>query len=258
MRKTREQLERMTRDAIARNQVITFVTYYLSDYGEMVLHAITDTLLKEYGREDLLDVVYTGIKELAMNATKANLKRIIIKDQGFNPDDPAQYDECMRMFKRNIAEDKIRSFRERFREENLPVTITFYHDSGRAIKLKIKNNFTLLPQEEERVRQKFASAEQYNDILQFYTDHSDETEGAGMGLSLVGILLHQSGIDKHQFSIYSSARYNETIARLEIPLTDEYEPKRLRFERQWSESGMDRDAFRVQFVGGSRAPAADR
>ena len=248
MRKTRQQIEQMTVNALRKGQVITFVTHYLSDYGEMVLHAVTETLLKEFNRSDLLDVVYTGIKELVMNATKANLKRILIKEKGFNPDDPAQYDECMRLFKRNIAEDKIRSYKQSFRDNDLPVTVTFYYASGKALMLKIKNNFTLLPQEEERVRDKFANAQQYTDILQFYTNHADETEGAGMGLSLVGILLQQSGIDKHQFSIYSSKRYHETIARLEIPLVDDYEPRRVRFQRQLEESGLSKDDFRLSFV----------
>ncbi len=245
-------MEEATREALRRGQVITFVTHYLSDYGEMVLHAISESLLREMGRPDLLDVVYTGIKELVMNATKANLKRVLIKERGFNPDDPAQYDECMRVLKRNIAEDKIRSYKKSFREHNLPVTITFYHSGTEALMLKIKNNFTLLPQEEDRVREKFANAQRYTDILEFYTNHSDETEGAGMGLSLVGILLHQSGIDKHQFSIYSSRRYQETIARLEIPLKPSYEPRRQRFEREWGDSGMGRDDFRVEFLRGSK------
>ena len=255
MRKTREQIEEMTVRALAKGQVITFVTHYLTDYGEMILHAVTETLLREFNRLDLLDVVYTGIKELVMNATKANLKRVIIKEQGFDSDDPEQYEECMRLFKRNIAEDKIRSYKKSFRDHNLPVTVTFYYATGKALMLKIKNNFTLLPQEEERIRDKFASAEQYTDILQFYTNHADETEGAGMGLSLVGILLHQSGIDKHQFSIYSSKRYKETIARLEIPLVTNYEPRRARFQRELEESGLPAADFRLVFQRDQADPA---
>jgi hypothetical protein len=38
-----------------------------------------------------------------------------------------------------------------------------------------------------------------------------------MGLTMVGKLLDKSGIDKHAFSLYSSSKYRETIAKLEIP-----------------------------------------
>jgi hypothetical protein len=79
-------------------------------------------------------------------------------------------------------------------------------------------------------------------------EHGDETEGAGMGITMVGILLDQSGIDKHAFSLYSSKKYNETIAKLEIPLTKDYVPKRNAFDKELNKHQVERDQLRDKFT----------
>ena len=182
-----------------------------------------------------------------LHAGKANLKRIVFEEAGLNPLSAADYEAGMVIFKRNLPERKIKSYKPKFRELNLPVTITFYYEPGRVLKIKIKNVFTLWPTEEQRIRDKFRYAQNFEDLMAFYLEHG--AEGAGMGMALVGILLDQMGIDRHLFSIYSSARYNETIARLEIPLSPDYESRRARFDREWQASGLtDKDAFRARFV----------
>jgi hypothetical protein len=247
-RRSRAEIESLLDDAITRSRIITLVTYYLSDYGETVMNAITSRLLTRFERPDLNDVVYTCLKELVMNAGKANLKRIVFAESGLDPMSPEDYDRGMVAFKQNLPERRIKSYRSKFRKYNLPVTVTFYYEPFRVLKIKIKNVCTLWPTEEERIREKFRYACDYQDLMQFYLAHGDETEGAGMGMALVGILLDQLGIDRHLFSIYSSERYNETIARLEIPLCPEYESRRARFEREWRASGLDKDTFRAGFV----------
>ncbi|MCB1316018.1 MAG: hypothetical protein KDK27_08700, partial [Leptospiraceae bacterium] len=73
----REKLAEILDRGIERGRTITLKTYYLSDYGEMVLHMVTSRILARYDRSDLNDVVYTAAKELIINATKANLKRLL-------------------------------------------------------------------------------------------------------------------------------------------------------------------------------------
>jgi len=233
--------------SLAENRVITLITYYLSRYGEHVLNAILSRILIRFGRNDLQEVVYTSVKELIMNATKANLKRVVFNDLGLDPHLPNQYDEGMAFFKKNLIEDRMKEYREKFRTANLPVTVTFYYEPFKVLHVKVKNNFTLLPEEERRIREKFDNARSFDNLMDFYLHFSDNTEGAGMGLSLVGILFAQSGIDRHAFSIYSSERYNETIARLEIPLGPEYRTRRDRFTEEMSRSGASAEELRQKF-----------
>lgn len=88
------------------------------------------------------------------------------------------------------------------------------------IDLEIRNNFPLLPIEAERVKEKFINAKKYDNLFEFFMEHGDSTEGAGMGITMVEILLSQSGFDRRLFSIYSSERKKETVARVEVPLDD--------------------------------------
>lgn len=78
-------------------------------------------------------------------------------------------------------------------------------------------------------------------------EYGDSTEGAGMGITMVGILLDQSGINKHSFSLYSSDKYNETAAKIEIPLSPNYVSKREMFEKEQIEKGLDAEEFRKTF-----------
>ena len=78
-------------------------------------------------------------------------------------------------------------------------------------------------------------------------EFGDDTEGAGMGLTMVGILLDKSGIDKHAFSLYSSSKYRETIAKLEIPLSGSYISKRRVFDLECERTGKSPDQLRPDF-----------
>lgn len=247
MRKSRDEINDLIDLGLRDGKAITVVTYYLTDYGEMVLNAISERILSRYGRSDLTDLVYTALKELVMNATKANLKRIILADEGLNPDEPADYETGMRLFKQNLPEKRIKQFRRRFREMNLPVRIAFHYRPFLALKINIVNSFPLLRQEEERIRAKFKHALNYTDLVQFYMDHGDETEGAGMGLTLVAILMAQLGIDRRLFAVYSNERRNETVASIEIPLTEQYVSERQRFDEERAAVGMTADEFRPVF-----------
>jgi len=246
--KTVDEVQQIVGDSLSRDAAISVQTYYLSDYGEKVLNIVTAAILNKYNRSDLLDIVYTSTKELVINATKSNLKRVLFAKIGLDLHNPRHYEQGMAQFKEELKEENIRKYKGLFREHKFTVTVTFYY-SASVLNIKIRNNTTLIPQEEDRIREKFKKAVSYANLFDFYLEHGDDTEGAGMGLTLVGILLNQSGIDKHQFTLYSNPHYNETTARIEIPLTADYIPRRELFERELRESGVSRDEFRQIFQG---------
>ncbi|MBX7058362.1 MAG: hypothetical protein K1X75_09890 [Leptospirales bacterium] len=247
MRKSKEELIALIDDAVDRGQAVSVLTYYLTDYGEQVLNLAAERILSRYNRTELTDLVYTALKELVMNATKANLKRIILTEEGLNPDLPADYERGMKLFKESLPEKRIQQYRRKFRDYDLPVKIRFDYRPFQAMRVRITNRFPLLAREEERVREKFKHAGNYTDLVQFYMDHGDESEGAGMGLTLVVILMSQLGIDRRLFNVYSHDHPEETVASLEIPLAPDYESERQRFERERQQSGLSHDDFRRKF-----------
>lgn len=237
-----DELEKTVRDLVAEERILSFKTYILSDRGEAILKIIATSILERFDRMDLMDIVYTAAKELLINATKANLKRVVFHEAGLNPEDLSEYQRGMELFRQRMQKERIENFREAFKNQNFPVVATFYYNKD-VMHIKVKNMFRLLPYEEGRIRKKFEAAESFKSLLDFYTEFGDDSEGAGLGLTMVGILLDESGIDKHAFTVYSN-EFNETAARLEIPLSTAYVPKRTHFEKELQETGALREELR--------------
>ena len=255
MRKSEAELNRIVQQAVASNLIVSFRTFYLSDYGELVLRVIARVILERHGRSDLLDIVYTAAKELVINATKANVKRIIFEDLGLDPNSAPDYEKGVAYLKENLVENKIVEYRDRFKERNFPVTATFYFQAN-VLNIKVKNNFHLLPYEEMRIRRKFQDAESFSNLFEFYAEHGDDSEGAGLGLTMVGILLDQCGIDKHSFVVYSN-KFNETAAKLEIPLREDYIPKRTVFQQELARrANMTADELREEYAPKTYSPGS--
>jgi hypothetical protein len=246
MSSTKERYGSMIQDWIGKEKVLSVKTYFLSDYGEQLIHKIITEILTRYKRIDLLDMAYSAAKELVINGTKANLKRAIFKDLGLDMSNPSEYEKGLKYFKENLAEEKIRMYKHKFKEYDMPVTCTMYFNHN-VLNIKVKNNFPLLEHEETRIRRKFNSASNFSSLIDYFMEFGDESEGAGLGLTMVGIMLDQSGANRHSFSLYSDYKFNETVAKIEIPLNENYRPKRQVFEEEWRKSGMEKDEFRKQF-----------
>lgn len=240
-----DTLDTVINEALDKNSILTLQTYYLSEYGQTALNHILARILERYNRSDLHDVLYTATKEIIMNGTKANLKRIIFSEMVLDYPEKEDYDAAMVEFKEHLVADKVKDYRKQFINLDYHVSATFYYTKN-VINIKVKNNFPLFEQEEQRIREKFQKSEDFSNLIEFYMQHGDETEGAGLGLTMVGILLQESGIDRHCFTI-STNEYNETAAKLEIPLTEDYIPKRKKFDQEFEKSYLTKEAFRKDY-----------
>ena len=215
--------------AVKEGKVISFITYVLGDSGEAKLKYILTTILNKYQRIDLMELLYTASKELIVNSTKAAIKRIIFQELDLDPVKMTDYDTGMGSFKENLSDKKFPYYRGKMKSNNLHVKVKFVYCQDKIV-LKIINNFALLAKEEQRIREKFIKAKKYDNLFEFYMEHGDNTEGAGMGITMVEILMAQSGFDRHMFTIYSSEQLHETVAKIEIPINPDYKPKRSEFE----------------------------
>lgn len=225
-----EEFRNAVDEAVSDERPICLQTYVLGDSGETKLKYIISNILKRYHREDLMELLYTAAKELIVNSTKAAIKRIVFADQGYSIEAKDEYEKGMGDFKANLTDKKFPFYRSRMKIDNLCVYIRFSYDQNRII-LRITNNFPLSRFEEARIREKFINAKKFDNLFEYFQEHGDNTEGAGMGITMVEILLAQSGFDRHLFTIYSSDRKGETTARLEIPLSTDHKPRRTLYKR---------------------------
>ena len=90
-------------------------------------------------------------------------------------------------------------------------------------------------------------AKNFESLPQFFLKHADETEGAGLGITLVGILMSQYGIDRRFLTIYSEPKTNFTVARLEIPFSPNYKSKRLLFEEILNKENLTKETLRERW-----------
>ena len=223
-----ETFKRKVLEGVTENKTISLITYVLGEVGEAKLKFIIKSLLTRYGKLELMDLLYTCAKELIVNSTKAAIKRLAFKEMGIDPTNDHEYDMFMNSFKDNLTDKKFPYYRSKMKDHGFYIKIKFFYDHKRIV-LRIINNFPLLQKEEERIREKFVKAKKYDNLFEFYVDHGDNTEGAGMGITMVEILLAQSGFDRHVFTIYSSKINRETVAKVELPMHPEHVPIRFGF-----------------------------
>lgn len=205
---------------IEEERKISLITYVLGDVGEIKLKYILESVLEKYNKADLIEVIYTAAKELIANSTKAAIKRMIFQEMGLDIREEQDYQKGMKLFKSYLNERKFPAYRRKMKEKNFFIKISVSH-SQEKICLYVINNFSLIPFEEERVREKFLHAKKYDNLFEFFMAHGDNTEGAGMGITMVEILLNQSGFDRKNFMMLSSKKANITLARVDIPLNED-------------------------------------
>ncbi|AOP32796.1 hypothetical protein A0128_02260 [Leptospira tipperaryensis] len=216
--------------AISKEVPISLITYVLTPKGEKKLKYIIQGILTRYDRLDLTELLYTSSKELIVNATKAAIKRILFKESKLNIESIEDYERGMKSFHSSLSDKKFPFYREKMKEHDLTIKVTFFFNQHRII-LKILNNFPLTDQEEKRVREKFRISRDFDNLFEFFMKFGDSTEGAGLGITMVEILVAQSGFDRHLFTIYSRKGISQTVARVEIPLREDYIPRRLKFRK---------------------------
>jgi len=219
-------IDQLIRRAIADEHNIKVIAYTVMPVTETGLRRISELVLEKYHKADLLPTGAMILKELALNAAKANFKRIMFEMRKLDLENDADYERGMRDFKAAISEERAIEYGRRSKKLNRRIEILFDYDAERLL-IKVQNNFPLSQKEEIRVRQKLAAAMKYEDIGDFFANCGDETEGAGLGLVLIMTALKSYGIDPHAFTIYVNGK-DQTVASLEVPLSSGYQISRHR------------------------------
>ena len=84
----------------ARSSIpLTVKSYTLPHETEVYLEEILGVFLQEVGQERLRDPLAYCLRELAVNAKKANTKRVYFREKGLSLLSTDEYEEGMRHFK---------------------------------------------------------------------------------------------------------------------------------------------------------------
>ncbi len=192
---------------------LSIKSYTLPRETEEYLEEILGMFLNEFGQDHLKDRIAYCMRELAVNAKKANTKRVYFKEKGLDISDPNEYAEGMRSFKEETF-NNIDYYLERQKEEGLYVKVVF-HAKGQEFTLSVKNNTEISRKEQIRVYDRIARARAFETMEEALSTVLDDSEGAGLGIVILVLMMKKIGLDEDAFDI--DVENGETIARMTLP-----------------------------------------
>ena len=200
----------------ARSSIpLTVKSYTLPHETELYLEQILELFLKEMGQDKLKDPLAYCLRELAVNAKKANTKRVYFQEKNLDILDDEDYKEGMRTFKQETL-DNINHYLQRQKDAGLYVKVVF-HAKGQWLHVYVINNTQITRKEQIRVYDRIARSRAFNSLEEALTTVLDDSEGAGLGIVILVLMLKKIGLDEDAFDI--DVENGETIARIELPMS---------------------------------------
>lgn len=201
--------------AIASGLPLTIITYTLPHDMEIYMGDILACFLKELGQEHMIQYLTYCQQELIINAKKANTKRIFFREKNLNINDPEQYEQGMQDCKR-ITLNNIAYYLEKQKRAGLYVKLVLQFRNNK-IKMEVRNNSPLTVFEYKRIHDKLSRVQQYTSVDDALNQILDDTEGAGLGLIIMILMLEKIGMTEENFQIISEK--GETITRIILPVS---------------------------------------
>jgi HD-like signal output (HDOD) protein len=199
--------------AALRSLPLTFRLTSLPHESHALLDRILETYLGELGQERILEPLSYCLKELIINAQKANTKRVYFEEMGLDIANEEDYENGMREFRRESAE-RLEHWLELLKERNHSIVVTF-HTKGGSLEISVRNSSELTPREQARIFDRVARARAYNSFVEALGAPIDPSEGAGLGILILLQFLKRIGVGEEAFSIETVG--SETVATLAIP-----------------------------------------
>lgn len=190
-------------------------SYGPSEEFDEGLAFLLDQICNKYSLKDFSSVLYTIVKDLILNGYKANFKRVFFLENSLDISSIADYELGVRMYKSFILAGKSSSYTSIAKKKDYYVDLHIAHNID-SITVTVSNNHKLAPSEMHKIKNSLLHAQNYNDIMEYYIERGDNSEGEGIGIALCVLLLKGENIPTENFKIFSKA--HETIASLSIPI----------------------------------------
>ena len=199
------------KDAVRERRPVNFYCYTLTLEQKQRFQKILEVFLEECDESYLFNCLSYCLFELLDNASKANAKRIFFREQHLNINDRTDYESGMKNFKANLS-DNTKHYKDELEAGMLQVHLELSADD--VISLSVSNNTKITESEYQRIQDKIEKTKGYSNVADAFAD-IDQTEGSGLGIITVVIMLRKLGLDTS--SLKFSVRDDETVATIEIP-----------------------------------------
>ena len=189
-------------------------THTLPGNTRETLDRLLRTFLEELGQTASFDLLAYGLRELADNALKANLKRIHFQEKGLDIDDPDQYARGMESF--TISDQAVQRYLSLLAERDRWIKVTFLI-RGNTLYINVRNNAQATATELESLEQRVARAWSFGSIGEYFAPGSSGNGGASLGLMTLVLILRKLGLDEKSFEFGLAG--TDTSATLKIPMS---------------------------------------
>ncbi|MCR4742182.1 MAG: hypothetical protein K5866_04840 [Treponema sp.] len=211
-----EQLEVDTdkiKNAVRLQLPLEITSYTLPRNIEIYIRKVLDIFLKECRQEHMYEYLNFCLSELLTNSKKANTKRVYFAEKNLDINNENDYEKGMETFKEDTLTN-INHYLELQKKAGLYIKLSF-QIKGEQIKMEIKNNAKITSFELARINKKIASVQQYKSMEDVFTNVLDQSEGAGLGIIIIILMLQKIGLSKENYQVIATEE--ETITRIILP-----------------------------------------
>ncbi len=189
------------------------IKFNLLDHDiEEQIFKILSIFLDKFYNPSAINVVFYCTKELISNAEKANIKRLIFQEKELDINNNSDYIQGIKNF---IKELKFRKqYISKLRNADKYVQIMFER-KGNVLNISVINNSKINSEEVKRINSRVKNAGSINNLVEAYTNFSDNTEGAGLGILTIELAIKKLGLDHSGLSINNFD--DLTVARFSVP-----------------------------------------
>lgn len=196
---------------------LSITTYTLPHEMEVYMEDVLTIFLQEVNQPQMTEYLTYCLNELITNAKKANTKRVYFNQKHLDINDAEDYAIGMKNCKEDTLND-INYYLQLQKKAGLYVKLVLQIRNSK-IKIEVRNNSELTVFEYKRIHDKLSRAQQYSSVEQAMTDALDYSEGAGLGLVIMILMLEKIGLTEEHFQ--TLCENGETITRLILPLNEE-------------------------------------
>lgn len=226
-----EQDKEKIRLAVQLHTPLEVMSYTLPREKERYIQEILMYFLIQCHQEHMTDNLVFCLSELLTNAKKANTKRIYFKEQKLDINNEMDYHQGMVSFKDDMLAN-LEHYLLLQKEAGLYIKLILQlYDEG--IKIEIRNNSVLTVFEKQRINEKLKIARKYEEPKQVIARVIDQTEGAGLGIIIIVLMLRKIGLPKDSYKVFSTDA--ETVTQMILPLN--------------AQINKDMDSLYEEFVG---------
>ncbi|MCL2294932.1 MAG: HDOD domain-containing protein [Spirochaetes bacterium] len=202
---------------IARNSLPLIIkTHKINHEIEEQMEQILLIFLEEFGQKEILAQISYCLRELLVNANKANTKRVYFIEKNLDIEDDDDYQTGMESFKSDTLSN-IEHYFKKQQEAGLYIKIGFHAVSDK-LTITVRNNSKISTKEHMRAYDRIARSRALNTLEEAMTSVLDSSEGAGLGLVILVLMLKKIGLNEDAFDLDVDG--DETVAKLVIPFSE--------------------------------------